>query len=78
MREASKPTKTLPELRNEITAYYRMKAERLERRVDELERELRTRSPRTCRVCRGLGAIDGFWLGTVKTCPACHGRGRNG
>jgi len=32
--------------------------------------------PRACLVCRGLGVIDGFWLGTVKTCPACHGEAR--
>lgn len=29
-----------------------------------------------CRLCGGVGAIEGFWLGTVKTCPACHGRGQ--
>ena len=29
-----------------------------------------------CAVCGGSGAIAGFWLGTVKTCPACHGKGR--
>jgi hypothetical protein len=29
----------------------------------------------TCPVCRGLGSIDGFWLGTVKTCTSCHGKG---
>lgn len=34
------------------------------------------RKERPCRVCGGLGAIDGFWLGSVKTCPSCHGKGR--
>ena len=29
----------------------------------------------TCRTCGGRGAVPGFWLGTIKTCPACHGRG---
>ena len=44
----------------------------LERRVERLE-ERRARK-RTCSTCRGRGVIPGFWLGTVKTCPACHGR----
>lgn len=28
-----------------------------------------------CVTCNGAGSIPGFWLGTRKTCPACHGRG---
>jgi hypothetical protein len=29
-----------------------------------------------CMTCSGAGSIPGFFLGTLKTCPACHGRGR--
>lgn len=27
-----------------------------------------------CRTCGGRGSIPGFWLGTVKACPACRSR----
>jgi DnaJ-class molecular chaperone len=47
----------------------------LEDRVARLEGHRFTRE-RTCRVCDGVGAIPGFLLGSVKTCPACHGKGR--
>lgn len=33
-------------------------------------------APVRCSVCHGHGTVSGFWLGTFKTCPACHGRGR--
>jgi len=32
--------------------------------------------PRPCLLCGGVGSIDGFWLGTTKTCTSCHGTGR--
>ncbi len=42
---------------------------RLQREVERLKRR------RDCRACDGIGIIEGFWLGTVKKCPACNGRG---
>lgn len=29
-----------------------------------------------CPVCNGIGSISGFWLGSVKTCTSCHGKGK--
>lgn len=28
-----------------------------------------------CPVCEGIGSIPGFWLGSIKTCTSCHGKG---
>lgn len=50
--------------------------ERLERELTELRPKLIELQLKHCFVCNGLGAIPGFWLGSAKTCPACHGRGR--
>jgi len=50
------------------TLMFRAKINELQSDLNHLQSE--------CRVCKGLGAIPGFWLGLVKTCPACHGKGR--
>jgi hypothetical protein len=51
--------------------------------LDEMGWELRPKSDRlrldriklTCGVCKEAGVVPGFWYGTIKTCPACHGKG---
>ena len=46
--------------------------ERLQATVDRLV----PYAASSCRTCGGRGSVPGFWYGTVKTCPACHGDGR--
>jgi DnaJ-class molecular chaperone len=48
----------------------------VETKLARLERLPTESTSRRCLVCNGIGSIPGFFLGTVKTCTSCHGKGR--